>query len=182
MSKDQSTYLRQGSGGQAKKSKEPKISVSQKKIKELETKCQEYLTGWQRAQADYENLKKETAKKSLELKEYVQAGLVLDFLPIYDHYQLALSHLPKEASKAEWVQGIIHIKKDFSEFLKQFEISEIKTVGEKFNPRFHEALSQQESDTEEDQIIKEIKPGYQMKDQVIRPAQVVVSKKKSDKQ
>lgn len=148
-----------------------------KKYVELEGKCQEYLNGWKRAKADYENLKKETEKRSGELTEFVQAGMLLDILTIYDHYKLALSYIPKEQEQLDWVQGFLHIKKNFQDFFKQFDIEEIRTVGQEFNPEFHEAVSQEESDKPDGQIVKEVNPGYTMKDKVIRVAKVIVAKK-----
>ncbi|MBU1036960.1 nucleotide exchange factor GrpE [Patescibacteria group bacterium] len=148
------------------------------KIEELEHKCQEYLQGWQRARADYDNFKKETEKNIKDLREYLQAETMMEILPIYDHYKLALNHLPKEQEKSEWAQGILHIQREFTDFLKKFAIKEIPTVGQQFDPHLHEAISLQESSVVgEGQIIKEIKPGYKMKEMVLRPAQVIVSAK-----
>ena len=149
----------------------------QKKLSELETKCQEYLNGWKRAQADYENLKKETDKKVRDLVEYSQANMILEILPVYDHFKLALRHIPDNQRKEEWVKGILYIKKQFKDFLKSLDIVEIKTVGEEFNPELHEAVAREESKEADNQIIKEVKPGYKIKDQVLQPAQVIVSKK-----
>ena len=152
--------------------------LAEKKFKELEIKCQEYLNGWQRSKADYENLKKDTEKRVKDIVEFATAGMILDLLPVYDHYKLALQHIPKDQESAEWVQGILHIKREFEEFFKKLEIEEIKTVGEKFNPELHQAVSHEESDQDEDIIIKEVMSGYTVKGQVIQPAKVVVSSSK----
>lgn len=147
-----------------------------KKLAELQAKCDEYLNGWKRAKADYENLKKETEQRIIDLKEFATAGLILDILPVYSHFKLACQHIPGEEQKKDWVKGILHIKREFEELLKKFEITEIKTVGEKFNPEFHEAVSHQESEKEEDIIFKEVKSGYLLNGKVIQPAKVIVSK------
>jgi len=101
----------------------------------------------------------------------------LEVLTIYDHFKLALNHQPKEKSDQEWLEGLGHIRAEFDQFLKRFAIEEIKTVGEEFNPEFHEAVGQEESDQTDNIIIKEIKSGYKIKDSVLQPAQVIVSKK-----
>lgn len=144
-------------------------------ISELEVKCQEYLSGWQRARADYENLQKETAKKTEALGNFIKANLLLEILPIYDDYKLALQHLPQEHQATKWASGFFHIKKEFEQFLKSAEVEEIKTIGQQFNPELHEAVSSEASAEATGQIIKEIRAGYQFKDEVIRPSQVVVS-------
>ncbi|HAH04178.1 MAG: Protein GrpE [Parcubacteria group bacterium GW2011_GWA2_43_17] len=153
-----------------------KKSADQAKDRELEAKCQEYLQGWQRAQADYQNLQKETAARAGELREYIQANLLLEVLPIYDHYQLALKHIPAELAEADWVKGFVHIKKNFSEFFKQFALEEIKSEGEEFDPQVHEAVGQAESDQPENRVIKEVSAGYKINGQVIRPAKVILAK------
>ncbi|MBU1130537.1 nucleotide exchange factor GrpE [Patescibacteria group bacterium] len=148
----------------------------QNKLEELQAKCDEYLNGWKRAKADYENFKKESEKRVTGLVEFATAGMILEILPVHSHFKLALEHVPEDDKKAEWVQGIMHIKREFEDFFKKLDIVEIKTIGEKFNPEFHEAVSHEESDQEDDIIIKEVQPGYMLKEQVIQPAKVVVSK------
>ena len=151
-------------------------SESQKRIQELEAKCEEYLNGWKRSLADYENLKKETEKKLGQLQEFVSAGLILEILPVFDHFQMALEHIPEDQKSAEWVQGIFHIQKQFEEFLKNQEVMALPTVGETFNPELHEAVREEESAEPEHQIIKEVRAGYKIKDEVLRPAQVIIAK------
>ena len=146
------------------------------KVKELEAKCEEYLKGWQRARADYENLKKDTAKSLTELKKYLQIDFIVDLLPVYDHYKLALSHIPGEQQEIDWVQGILYIQREFTDFLKQAGVEEIPTLGQQFDPNLHEAVATEQSPEAEGQIIKEIKAGYRIGEIVLRPAQVIVSK------
>lgn len=147
-------------------------------LEELKKKCEEYLNGWKRAKADYLNLKKETAEKQEDWADFIQAGLLLEILPIINNYKIALSHIPEEAKKEAWVEGFNHIYKQFIDLLNKLGITEIKTVGEKFNPEFHEAVSQEINEEAADQqILKELSPGYQMNDKVITPAKVVVNVK-----
>jgi molecular chaperone GrpE (heat shock protein) len=145
-------------------------------LQELEAKCEQYLGGWQRARADYDNLKRETDKNLKDLKRYIKAELILDLLPVYDHYTLALSHIPEHQKESDWVQGIMHIHREFADFLKQQGVEEINTKGQLFNPELHEAVATEESLEAEDMIVKEIKTGYIINDTVLRPAQVIVSK------
>lgn len=140
-------------------------------------KEQEHLDGWKRAKADYLNLKKETEKRQQEFIQFANAALVAELLPVFDHFKLALQHVPAEQKKAEWVIGFFHIKKQFEDFLKQLDIEEIKTVGEKFNPELHEAVSHdQKEGFETDAIFEEVKAGYTLHGKVIYPAKVKVAK------
>lgn len=157
---------------------EKKIKASVENIESLQNKCQEYLNGWKRAKADYENLKKQTEKKQTEFSDFIQATLLLEILPIINNYKVALSHVPENVKKEQWLNGFNHIYKQFKDFLKKVGIKEIKTIGEKFNPEFHEAIAQEEEKDTEDQIVlKEASPGFQLNDQVITPAKVVVNVK-----
>jgi molecular chaperone GrpE len=144
-------------------------------IEKLKIQCDEYLNGWKRAKADYLNLKKETDEKQKSFFMMAKAGLIMEVLPIYDNLKKALQALPEEQNNS-WTEGIKQIKKQFETFLKQYEIEEIKTVGEKFNPEFHEAVSREKKEgVESDMIISELSSGYLMKGLVLVPAKVVVS-------
>lgn len=148
------------------------------KIAILEKRVEENLNGWKRAKADYLNLQKETEKRQQELIQFANAGLILQILPINDHFKLAFSHLPeiKDEEMKKWVEGIEHIKKQIQGVLSTYGIEEIKTVGEKFNPEFHEAVEKKkEQGKEKDVIIKEVKPGYLMHGKVLEAAKVVVA-------
>lgn len=112
----------------------------EKDLELLEKKNQEYLAGWQRAKADYLNLKKESEKKYQDLIKFANAGLIMEILPVLDNFKLAIAHIPEDQRGLDWVIGIMHIKKQLEDFLKNLGIEEIKTVGEKFNPEFHEAV------------------------------------------
>ncbi|MBU4332406.1 nucleotide exchange factor GrpE [Patescibacteria group bacterium] len=164
-------------------------------LKKLKKQCDEYLNGWKRAKADLANYKKDIEKRSQELREFMAADLILDILPIHDHFKKALAHASdvsnvtieqlnnkdKENGKPvneqnTWLEGIRHIKSQLDKFLKDRGVEEIKTVGEKFSPEFHEAVSKhQEKGKESDTILKECSAGYTMNGRVIVPAKVIVA-------
>lgn len=140
-------------------------------------KMDEYLNGWKRAKADYINFKREMEKREIELIQFANASLILEILPIYDNFKLAWKHIPEEHKKNdEWLKGIEHIKNQFQALLKNIGIEEIKTVGEKFDPNFHEAVAKEKAEGKEVGIIlEEIKSGYKMHDKVIEHAKVKVA-------
>ena len=151
------------------------LDPKDKQIEELKKQVDEYLNGWKRAKADYINLKKESDAKMSALLDYATASFVVQMIPIYDNLKKALANVPADANPA-WVEGIKQIKKQFEEFLKANEITEIKTIGEKFNPEFHEAVSKEKKEgVESGVIISEATSGYLMKDKVLVPAKVVVA-------
>lgn len=153
----------------------PKKKTKQtKKCKDCE-KMEEYKSGWARAQADYQNLVKETEKNRSEWAEYSERQILEEFIPVYDNFKLAFAAERKESDEG-WAKGIEYIMKQFGKVLEDHNIVEIKTVGETFDPELHEAVEEEESDEESGKILREVGAGYEMKGKVIRVAKVVVSK------
>jgi len=148
----------------------------EKKIQELESKCEEYLLGWKRAQADYQNLAKETEEKRKKFLEIMTSDFVNTLLPVIDHFEMALEYIPQEEKDKEWVKGFFHIKKQFDSFLENYGVKKIKSVGEEFNPEQHEAIAEEESEDQKGKVVKEVSCGYEISGKVIRHSKVIVSK------
>lgn len=157
-------------------SDEHKHNEVQSELEKIKNQADEYLNGWKRAKADYINLKKETDKKLQEATQYANAALILQMLPINDHFKLAMEHIPEEEKEKEWVVGMMNIRKEFQELLTQFGIEEIKTEGEQFDPELHDAVSKEKSEeVASGQIIKEVQPGYKLFKKVLQHAKVSVA-------
>lgn len=140
--------------------------------------AEEYKSGWQRALADYKNLQKESADMRSVWAKASEQYILEEFVPVYENFKKAFSHrenLNEENGWKQWAEGIGHIKKQFGDILKTYQVEEIKTVGEKFDPRFHEAVGEEDGE-ESGVILKEIEGGYKRGDKVIRPARVIISK------
>lgn len=153
------------------------IEQLQEELALAEQKAQEHLEGWQRARADYSNLKKEQEKRVQELMEFINASNLAELLPIFSHFKLALSHIPEDNLKEPWVVGMIQIQKLFQDFFKKYNVEEIKTVGEKFDHNLHEALTHEKKDGfASDMIFEEVQPGYLVDGKVLVPAKVKVAK------
>lgn len=150
---------------------------------DLVQKAEEYLRGWRRAKADYENLKKEVDRERKEMGIFARAMAAMDFIPIYDNFKKAAAHEPmlseSEESKLfkQWMEGIQHIKSQFKDVLKQVGIEEIPTVGTPFDPRVHEAVEEREGvGVPTGQVIAELSGGYKMGDRVLQAAKVIIAK------
>lgn len=155
------------------KNDKPAMTPPGEELEKCKKQAEEYLNGWKRAKADYLNLKKETETASAELAQFVAGGMLMKFLPIYDGLKKACA---METSGDKWVEGILNIKKQFEDVFKKFGVEEIKTVGEKFNPEFHEAISRQKKDgVESDIILEEVGGGYKMNGKTIIAAKVIVN-------
>jgi len=87
-----------------------------------------------------------------------------------------MEHIPEAEKEKDWVKGIIHIRKEFQDLLRQFGIEEIPTIGKNFDPELHEAVTKEKADgVTTDQIIKEVQPGYKLFNKVLQHAKVVVA-------
>lgn len=160
-----------------KKKEELSLEELKKKLEECERLKEEYLAGWQRARADLINYKKEELERVGELIKFSANGLILKILPILDNFEIAEKKLPENLKNDENVKGLLLIKKQIQDFLKSQGVEEIKSVGERFDPNFHEVLEEVEAkDKEPGTIIEEIQKGYKIDGKLLRPAKVKVSK------
>jgi len=146
-----------------------KLEQEQKKLASYEIKIQYLL-------ADFENLKK---RNELDVQNRVNAitdSIILKFLSIYDDFVRAREALSKQKANTEGLDGIL---KNMNSFLSELGVKPIDALGEIFDPRLHEAISVKESsDLDDDTITAELRKGYILKDRVIRPSLVEISKKR----
>lgn len=163
--------------------KKPEKQKKQDKIKQKDFENRKALREeleykYKRALADYQNLAKQSAKEKAELVKYANEELVLELLPIYDNLNIAVSFFNENDKKSDWGEGVKHVLRQFDEVLKNFGVKKIEAVGEKFDYYKMEATKTEETDdeTKNELVVKELKPGYEMRDRVISPAKVVVYK------
>lgn len=154
-------------------SSQSEIKELEIRVKDLEQKSQEYLDGWKRAKADFINYKKEQEHTVQEFIKFANQNLLLQILPVLDNFYIAIKHLPKDLQDNEWVKGILHIKTQLEDILKNQGVEEIKTVGERFNPEFHEVVS---GDEQGDVVVEEVRKGYRLHGKLVRAAKVKIGK------
>ncbi len=131
-----------------------------------------------RALAEFENHKKRTTKEKSEQLQYANDEMSREMLRTVDTLELAIKHA-RETSRAEGiVEGIEMTLKQLLKSLERFGVSGFNSLGEKFDPNRHEAMLQVESaDHEPNTIINETQKGYFLRDRLLRPAQVTVTRK-----
>jgi molecular chaperone GrpE len=142
-----------------------------KKLKECQEEKQKYLDGWQRTQADFANFKRRNEEQMAEWSKTLGEGLIKDILPVLDSLDAAI------ASNAD-DQGLLTLNNQLLTVLKKHGLEEIKSVGEKFNPQFHEVIECEEGKSEHggEVVSEEIQKGYTLNGKVIRVAKVKVKK------
>jgi len=136
------------------------------------TKAEEYLAGWQRTQADFMNYKRRTEQEKEEISQFANSILILHILPVLDDLERALTSIPPRLAKLSWVDGIRLIERKLRASLEAQGLSQIKALGEPFDPNLHEAARMDKG--KEGIVIEEIQKGYTLHDRVIRPSKVVV--------
>lgn len=132
----------------------------------------------QRERADAVNLRRQHAEQMAGVKDLVKIDVVEQLLPVIDHFELALKHIPKDLIENDFVKGVNAIVKQFGKTLGDIGIERIKTVGERFDPHLHEAVS---ADDGAEIISEEVQAGYKLAGNVIRHAMVKMQTSASDK-
>jgi len=157
--------------------KEPTLDELKKQLEECQKLKDEYLAGWQRTRAELLNYKKEELERIGELIKYADTGLILKILPILDNFEIAEKKLPENLKNDENVKGLLLIKNQIQDFLKNQGVEEIKTIGEKFDPNLMEVVEEVEGKNVDSGIaIEEIQKGYKIHGRLLRPAKVRVAK------
>lgn len=157
-------------------------------IKELEQKIAELTEALQRERADAENLRRRTQEEKSRLGEFYKATVVQELLPALDNLERAFKHTPKDLKGSDYVKGVQGVLKQFEQCFAQLGVKRIKTVGEVFDPRLHEAVHMEDGAGTVEVVCEELQPGYTLGDEVIRHAMVKVrmehgtSKKPHDKE
>lgn len=144
----------------------------QKVLAEQKAKADEYLAGWQRAQADFINYKRRCEQEKEDTIKYGNAEFIIKLLPVLDDLEMAFSHIPSGEHKGSWLKGMQALERKLKTFLEGQGLTEIKALGEPFDPNIHDAMMQAEGD--EGIVVKEFQKGYKLNDRVIRHSKVVV--------
>ena len=147
----------------------------------LEDKVKELEDRLLRSAAEVENIRKRSEKERSEAYKIGISLFVKDFVPVLDNIERALASLKdsSEINYESFVEGISATEKDIISLLEKHGIQQINPINEKFNPLFHEALFEAESDDHEPGFITQvIEVGYVIDKRLIRAAKVGVSSKK----
>jgi molecular chaperone GrpE len=132
----------------------------------------------QRERADAMNIRRRHEEQLSGLKDTIKATIVRDLLPVIDNFERALRHVPKDLEGNDYIKGIQGVVKQFEKTLSDIGVERIKTVGEPFDPRYHEAVSMEEGEGANEVVSEELQAGYRLGDEVIRHAMVKVKLEK----
>lgn len=151
----------------------PAEPVSREEYDKVKAERDQLVDRLARLQAEFENARKRTERERLEFRDYAVGSVVEQFLPVLDHFQLAL----KATGSVEQLRsGVELIVKQMEEVLRQMQVQPVPTEGEAFDPRVHEALGSVDRDDLPDQhVAEEVRRGYRLRDRLLRPALVRIA-------
>lgn len=147
-------------------------------VAEAKEEAQTNLAGWQRTQADFENYKKREEAKQREIMEFAKEVTIVKLLPTLDTLQQGLKHAPKDVDQT-WLKGIEATLGQLDKVLMEMGVKRIEALGKPFDPHFHEAVREAPAGEgiADGMIVEDLQTGYEINGKVIRPSQVVISKK-----
>ena len=152
----------------------------------LESKEQEAKENYERllrVSAEFENYKKRTSRDLEELRKFANQSLIKEMLSVVDNLELAMDSTNGHKSiDKDLLQGLDMTHKEILKVFEKFEVRPIDAMGQTFDPTFHEAVMQEETDEfAENTVTNELQKGYLIHDRLLRPSMVVVARPKGEK-
>lgn len=148
-----------------------------KELQDAKALADENYQRYLRAQADFDNFRRRTLKEKEDLAKFASMKLVSDLVPVLDNFERAIAANTADSASDSFAKGVDMIYRQFLGVLEQEGLAAMNAVGQPFNPELHQAVMQVESDEyEEGTVVEELQKGYTLKERVLRPAMVKVSK------
>jgi molecular chaperone GrpE len=130
-----------------------------------------------RSSADLDNYRKRMSKEREDAIRFANTGLLERLIPVLDNFEFGLQAVRSASSADSILDGMAMVQKQFQDFLSSAGIEVIDATGQRFDPQLHEAISQEENEkVPEGIVLRQLRKGYKLRDRLIRPANVVVSK------
>lgn len=156
-----------------------KASSLQDQLSEAYSKNESLQTKYLRTFADLENLKKRSIRDREEAIQRSRLQIIEDLLPVIDAFKMGMEEAEKADPEGPVVNGFKMAINQMQTTLEDYGLICIDGIGDQFDPKFHEAISHEKGD-EENLILQVIRKGYRLRDHLIRPATVIVSRKELD--
>lgn len=172
--KEEETPQTEEASKEDKKEKKKKEKAD-KKQDALKEKIEELEDRVKRQMAEFENFRKRTEKEKTAMFETGARSVIEKILPVVDNFERGLASVPEEEKDGAFLQGMQMIYKQLMTELENMEVRPIPAVGEEFNPEFHNAVMQVESEEFASGVIaQELQRGYTYRDSVVRHSMVAV--------
>ena len=177
-SKDSVTPQENDTDKEEKKEAVDPIKEREAKLESLEQEVKKTHDRFLRVSAEFENYKKRAAREMEDFRKFANESFVKAVLPVVDNLDRAIeSSSNDEHANRSVVEGVNMTLKEILKVFEQFSVKPFESLGETFDPSFHQAMYQEETTGHPDNtVIRELQKGYMMHDRLLRPAMVVVSK------
>jgi molecular chaperone GrpE len=170
------TQAAEANAEQAESSLDQDASSLQAEVTRFQGLADENQQRLLRTQADFDNYRKRTQKEKEDFAKYASTQIINGLLPIIDNFERAIATAGDDTNFESFSKGVSMIFRQLEGVLQAEGLSAMETVGQAFNPEFHQAIMQVESEEyPEGTIVEEVQKGYMLKDKVLRPAMVKTS-------
>jgi molecular chaperone GrpE len=157
--------------------KSARTDAVDEQITQLQSELNKYKDVALRSVADLDNYRKRMAREKDDAIRYANAGFLERLIPIIDNFELGLQAAKAGGSQSAVLDGMSMVSKQLQDFLSSCGVETIDATGLRFDPNVHEAIAQEWSkEIPEGFVVRQLRKGYRLKDRLIRPANVVVSK------
>ncbi len=159
------------------------IDLTPEQIEDLKVKAAKADEHWERLlrlTADFENFKKRSARDRQDAIKFANESLLEKLIPVLDNFDMALmaANQPQASTVESLKTGVEMIYNQMRSAVTESGLEEINAANKPFDPNWHEAVSQLESDlVPEGTVIQQLRKGYKLRERLVRPATVVVAKK-----
>ena len=131
-----------------------------------------------RLRADFENSKRRLERDKLDAIKFANERLLAEILPVVDNMDRAVASLSEGHDPAKVQEGLKIAQSELHEVLESHGVERVKSIGEEFDPQFHEAVGVIENaDAKEGTVLEEVQRGYMLNGRLIRPSRVRIAQK-----
>ena len=159
----------------AKGEKKSPFKKKEKKKDKRDERIEELTDQVKRQMAEFENFRKRTEKEKTQMYEVGAKSIIEKILPVVDNFERGLAAVPEEQKNDAFVDGMDKVYKQMMTVFSELDVKPIEAVGKEFDPEFHNAVMQVESEEYESGVVaQELQKGYMYRDSVVRHSMVAV--------
>ncbi len=142
---------------------------------QAEKDAKENADKYQRSMAEFDNFRKRTAKEKTAMYDNGAKEVLENMLPVIDNFERALEHMAEQEDNGNITKGVDMIYKQLMEALENLGVKEIEALHQEFDPNLHHAVTHEEDDAYDDNLVAEVfQKGYMYKETVLRYSMVKV--------
>jgi len=154
----------------------PDTSTEEGSFNQLQADLERFRDLALRSQADFDNFRKRSAREKEDAVKYANASILERLIPIIDNFELGLA-AAGSSENSPILAGMSMVGRQLTDFLAEFGVTAIDATGQTFDPNLHEAIAQEHNPkVPEGKVIRQVRKGFKLKDRLLRPANVIVSK------